>query len=308
MANLQDLRRRIRSVRNMQKITKAMKMVAAARLRRAQDRVVAARPYANTMMRVLARLAARAGDFRHPLMDERGDEHYLLVLVTSDRGLCGAFNTNLIKAAQQFIRENASKTVEVVAVGRKGRDFFRRRPVGMPREYVNVTARTFDHDDAAMIAREIMEMFTAEGSTIDRVFILYNEFKSVILQRVVVKQLLPIGKEAFEEGEGDVRGGLATVAPRESAQGEVLIDYLYEQPPAEIFGSLLPRYVETQVFYALLESVASEQGARMTAMDSASKNAGEVIDTLTLNMNRVRQASITREIIEVVSGAQALKG
>ena len=308
MANLQDLRRRIRSVRNMQKITKAMKMVAAARLRRAQDRVVAARPYANTMMRVLARLAARAGDFRHPLMDERGDEHYLLVLVTSDRGLCGAFNTNLIKAAQQFIRENASKQVELVAVGRKGRDFFRRRAISMPREYVNVTARTVDHDDAAEIAREIMAMFTAEDSTIDRVFILYNEFKSVLSQRVVIKQLLPIGREAFEESEGDVRGGLATVAPHETAQGEVLIDYIYEQPPAEIFGSLLPRYVETQVFYALLESVASEQGARMTAMDSASKNAGEVIDTLTLNMNRVRQASITREIIEVVSGAQALKG
>jgi F-type H+-transporting ATPase subunit gamma len=310
MANLQDLRRRIRSVRNMQKITKAMKMVAAARLRRAQDRVVAARPYANTMMRVLARLASRAGDFHHPLMDGRGDEHYLLVLVTSDRGLCGAFNTNLVKAAQQFIRENASKQVAMIAVGRKGRDCFRRRTVSMPREYVNVTARTFDHEDAAVIAREIIDMYTAEGSTIDRVFILYNEFKSVLSQRVTVKQLLPIGREAFgaESEEVDIRGGLATVAPRGAEQGEVLIDYLYEQPPAQIFGSLLPRYIETQVFYALLESVASEQGARMTAMDSATKNAGEVIDTLTLNMNRVRQASITREIIEVVSGAQALEG
>jgi F-type H+-transporting ATPase subunit gamma len=311
MANLQDLRRRIRSVRNMQKITKAMKMVAAARLRRAQDRVVAARPYARTMMRVLSRLSARAGDFRHPLMDARGDEHYLLVLVTSDRGLCGGFNTNLIKAAQQFIRENAGRQVELVAVGRKGRDFFRRRPVSTLREYINVTARTFDHADAAIIAREIIEMYTAEGSTIDRVFILYNEFKSILSQRVTIKQLLPIGAEEFSEGDEGAsvgRGGLATVAPRESAQGEVLVDYLYEQPPAEIFGSLLPRYVETQVFYALLESVASEQGARMTAMDSASKNAGEVIDSLTLNMNRVRQASITREIIEVVSGAQALSG
>ncbi len=293
-------------MRNMQKITSAMKMVAAARLRRAQDRVIAARPYANTMMRVLGRLAARAGDFHHPLMDPRGDERYVLVLVTSDRGLCGAFNTNLIKAAQQFIRENASRQVDLIAVGRKGRDFFRRR-VSLLGEYVNVTARTVHHEDAAVIAREIMEMYTAEDSTIDRVFILYNEFRSVLSQRVVIKQLLPIGAEAFTEGE-EARGGLATVAPREAGQGEVLIDYIYEQPPAEIFGSLLPRYVETQVFYALLESVASEQGARMTAMDSASKNAGEVIDTLTLNMNRVRQASITREIIEVVSGAQALEG
>jgi F-type H+-transporting ATPase subunit gamma len=304
MANLQDLRRRVRSVRNMQKITRAMKMVAAARLRRAQERVVAARPYANAMMRMLGRLAARAGDYHHPLLDPRGDEHYVLALVTADKGLCGAFNTNLIKAAQRFIRENEGKQVELVAVGRKGRDFFRRRPVTTLREYINVTARTVDHADAAVIARDIMDMYTAEGSTIDRVFILYNEFKSVLSQRVVVKQLLPIGTEEFAR-EGDTQTGAALAAPD---QPQVFVDYLYEQPPAEIFGQLLPRYVETQVFYALLESVASEHGARMTAMDAASKNAGEVIDTLTLNMNRVRQASITREIIEVVSGAQALQG
>jgi F-type H+-transporting ATPase subunit gamma len=295
----------------MQKITKAMKMVAAARLRRAQERVAAARPYAETMTRVLGRLAARAGDYHHPLLDQRGDEHYVLALVTADKGLCGAFNTNLIKAAQQFIRENQSKQVDLVAVGRKGRDFFRRRPVTLLRDYINITAGTVKHDDAALIASEIMGLYTAEGSTVDRVFILYNEFKSVLSQRVTIKQLLPIGTEAFgREGEaGDaLRGGMATVAPAATGQGEVLIDYIYEQPPAEIFSNLLPRYVETQIFYALLESVASEYGSRMTAMDSASKNAGEVIDTLTLNMNRVRQASITREIIEVVSGAQALEG
>jgi F-type H+-transporting ATPase subunit gamma len=297
MANLQDLRRRVRSVRNMQKITKAMKMVAAARLRRAQERVIAARPYANMMVRVLERLAARTGDFHHPLLDPRGDEHLVIALVTADKGLCGGFNTNLIKAAQQFIREHSGQRVELVPIGRKGRDFFRRRPVKMMREYINVTARTVDHEDAAVIARELMEMYTAEDSTIDKVFLIYNEFKTVLSQRVTVRQLLPIGAEALG-GSSETAGG----------EGEVLIDYLYEQPPAQIFGSLLPRYVETQVFYALLESIASEHGARMTAMDSASKNAGEVIDTLTLNMNRVRQASITREIIEVVSGARALEG
>ena len=270
-----------------------MKMVAAARLRRAQERVTAARPYATTMMRVLGRLAARAGDYKHPLLERRGDDHYVLALITADKGLCGAFNTNLIKAAQRFIRENEGKKIELVAIGRKGRDFFRRRPVPVVQEYVNVTAGTFSHADAAEIARSLMDMYTAEGSTVDRVFVVYNEFKSVLSQRVIVKQLLPIGAEGFE-GESET--------PDSSG------DYIYEQPPAEIFGRLLPRYVETQVFYALLESVASEQGARMTAMDAAAKNAGEVIDTLTLNMNRVRQASITREIIEVVSGAQALEG
>jgi len=285
----------------MQKITKAMKMVAAARLRRAQERVVAARPYANTMMRVLGRLAERAGDFHHSLLDPRGDEHLVLALVTADKGLCGGFNTNLVKAAQQFIREHAGKNVELVPIGRKGRDFFRRRPIKMLREYVNVTARAVDHEDAAAIARDLIDMYTAEGSTIDKVFLVYNEFKSVLSQRVTVRQLLPIGAESLSTENTEGESG-----KRRAGEGEALIDYLYEQPPAQIFGSLLPRYVETQLFYALLESIASEHGARMTAMDSASKNAGEVIEKLTLNMNRVRQASITREIIEVVSGAQAL--
>jgi len=300
MANLQDLRRRVRSVRNMQKITKAMKMVAAARLRRAQDRVVAARPYANTMMRALGRLAEHTGDFHHPLLDPRGDEHLVIALVTADKGLCGGFNTNLIKAAQQFVREHTGKKVEIVTIGRKGRDYFRRRPVNIVGEYINVTARTIDHEDAAAIARDLMAMFTAEDSTIDKVFLIYNEFKSVLSQRVTTRQLLPIGAEALDVDPA--------AESRSTGEGETSVDYLYEQPPAQIFGELLPRYVETQLFYALLESIASEHGARMTAMDSASKNAGEVIETLTLNMNRVRQASITREIIEVVSGARALEG
>lgn len=299
MANLQDLRRRVRSVRNMQKITRAMKMVAAARLRRAQDRVIAARPYANTMMRVLGRLAEHSGDFHHPLLDPRGDEHLVIALVTADKGLCGGFNTNLIKAAQQFIRSHPGKEVELLPIGRKGRDFFRRRPINIVGEYINVTARTVDHDDAAIIARNLISMFTAEDSTIDKVFLIYNEFKSVLSQRVTTMQLLPIGADVLTEADSE---------KRLMGEAEVSIDYLYEQPPSTIFGELLPRYVETQLFYALLESTASEHGARMTAMDSASKNAGEVIETLTLTMNRVRQASITREIIEVVSGARALEG
>jgi F-type H+-transporting ATPase subunit gamma len=295
MPNLQDIRRRVRSVKNLQKITKAMKMVSAAKLRRAQDRVVSARPYAGTMMRVLGRLAARAGDYKHPLLEVREeDKHYVVALVTSDKGLCGAFNTNLIKAAQKFMRENAGKTFEMVTIGRKGRDFFRRR-VDVVNEYTDVTKLAVTHAGAAEIAHELMEKYTAEGSTVDRVFIIYNEFKSVLSQQVVIKQLLPISAEAFA-GESD------------KEESEAQIDYLYEQPAAEILGTLLPRYVETQVFYALLESIASNHAAQMTAMDSASKNAGEVIDTLTLNMNRVRQASITREIIEVVSGAQSLNG
>jgi len=277
----------------MQKITRSYKMVSAAKLRRAQERVIAARPYANTMMRVLGRLASSAGDYKHPLLEVRGDEHYVVALITADRGLCGAFNSNLIKAAQQFMREHSDKQIDLVTVGRKGRDFFRRRKVSILSEYVNITAKTVDHKDAIRIARELMDIYTAEDSTIDRVYIIYNEFKSVMSQRLTIKQLLPISTEAISGT---------------SANEEAAIDYIYEQPPAEILGRLLPRYIETQVYYAMLESVASEHGARMTAMDAASKNAGELIESLTLTMNRARQASITREIIEVVSGAQSLEG
>jgi F-type H+-transporting ATPase subunit gamma len=299
MANLQDIRRRIRSVKSMQQLTRAMKMVSAAKLKRSQDRMLAARPYTATMTRVFERLAARSVDYHNPLLDPRGDEQYVVALVTADRGLCGAFNTNLIKTAQQFIRQNQEKKIELVLIGRKGRDFFKRRAFPILREYINVTAKTFDHEEAAVIARAIIDAFTAEDSKIDKVFLIYNEFKTVLSQRVTIKQLLPVGtrSEPGEEGPG---AGAGREEPR------VLIDYVYEQPPSEIFRTLLPRYVETQVYQALLESVASEHGARMTAMDAAQNNAGDVISSLTLNMNRVRQASITREIIEVVSGAQAL--
>ena len=269
-------------------------MVSAAKLRRAQDRVVAARPFTNKMVEILGELAKRTDeDFHHPLLDLRGDERYLLVLITADKGLCGAFNTNLVKAGQAFMKENASKNIEVLAIGRKGRDFFRNRHVPLAGEYIGLTGKgRVDLSEALDVARSIIKLYS-EDEGIDKVFLVYNEFKSVLQQRVILEQLLPVSRAKEEE-------------PDPKAQEVSLIDYIYEQPPAEMFGQLLPRLVETQIFRALLESVASEQGARMTAMDSASKNASELIDSLTLNMNRIRQAAITNEIIEVVSGAAAL--
>ena len=269
-------------------------MVSAAKLKRAQDRVVTARPFANKMMEVLGELAKRTDeDFHHPLLDQRSDDRYVLVLVTADKGLCGAFNTNLIKAAQSFIKENPGKTIEVMAIGRKGRDFFRSRQAVMAGEYIGLTGKgRVEFSEALDVARSIIKLYS-EDDGIDKVFLIYNEFKSVLQQRVILEQLLPVSRAKDDEVEV-------------AAQQVSLIDYIYEQPPAEMFGQLLPRLVETQIFRALLESVASEQGARMTAMDSASKNASELIESLTLNMNRIRQAAITNEIIEVVSGAAAL--
>ncbi|HTG88022.1 MAG TPA: ATP synthase F1 subunit gamma [Pyrinomonadaceae bacterium] len=295
MPNLLDIRRRIKSVKNTQQITKAMKMVSAAKLKRAQDRVVTARPFANKMMEVLGELAKRTDEnFHHPLLDRRGDQRYLLVLVTADKGLCGAFNTNLTKAAQAFMKENADKTVELLPVGRKGRDFFRSRHATLVGEFLGLTGKgRVEFSEALEVARHIIKLYT-DDTGIDKVFLLYNEFKSVLSQRVVLEQLLPVARAT--EDDTEIR----------SQQAVSMVDYIYEQPAEEIFGRLLPRLVETQIFRALLESVASEHGARMTAMDSASKNASELIDTLTLNMNRVRQAAITNEIIEVVSGAAAL--
>jgi F-type H+-transporting ATPase subunit gamma len=296
MANLLDIRRRIKSVKNTQQITRAMKMMSAARLKRAQDRVVAARPFAGKMLEVMGDLAARTDEnFRHPLLNARGDERYLLILITADRGLCGAFNTNLVKAAQAFIQEHASKQFEVVPIGRKGRDFFRRRNLSIVSEYIGLMGKgSVGFDEAASIASDIIKRFT-EDDELDKVFIIYNEFKSVLQQRVIIEQLLPVSR--------------ATESIEDNSARPVdvdMTDYLYEQEPAEIFSRLLPRVVETQIFRALLESVASEHGARMTAMDSASKNAGELISSLTLNMNRIRQAAITNEIIEVVSGSVTL--
>jgi F-type H+-transporting ATPase subunit gamma len=298
MANLLDLRRRIKSVKNTQQITKAMKMLSAVNLRRAQERVTNARPFARKMTEVLADLSAHTDEnYHHPLLDRRGDERYLLVLITADKGLAGAFNANLIKAAQAFIREHAEHTIELIAIGRKGRDFFRRREMSIVQEYVGLTGKgRVSYEEAVEVASDITRRFT-EDEGIDKVFIIYNEFRSVLQQRVVVDQLLPVSR--VEEGES---GGTEDANPDETQN---FIEYVYEQPPEEIFSRLLPRLIETQVFRAILESIASEQGARMTAMDAASKNAADLIGSLTLNMNRIRQAAITTEIIEVVSGAAA---
>ena len=270
-------------------------MVSAAKLRRAQERVVTARPFANKMSEVLGELANRTDeDFHHPLLDQRGDQRYLLVLITADKGLCGAFNTNLTKAAQTFMRQNADKSVEIMAIGRKGRDFFRNRRATITGEYIGLTGKgRVEFSEALEVARDVIKTYT-EDTSIDKVFLVYNEFKSVLSQRVVLEQLLPVSRAKEEDPEA------------KSQQPVNLVDYIYEQPPEEMFRYLLPRLIETQIFRALLESIASEQGARMTAMDSASKNAAELIESLTLNMNRVRQAAITNEIIEVVSGAAAL--
>ncbi len=291
MASLLDMRRRIKSVKNTQQITKAMKMVAAAKLKRATDRVTAARPFAQKMSQILGNLSARVGDdFSSPLLTDRGDEKYLIVLVTADKGLAGAFNANIIKATQAFVKESgAGKQMQMIPVGRKGRDFFKRREMAFTEEYVGLTGTgNVNHTDAILISQRIIKTFT-EDETIDKVFLVFTEFKTVLSQKTVVEQLLPIPRTAVED----------------DTAGAALAEYIYEQPAAEIFNRLLPKQIETQIYRAMLESTASEQGARMTAMDSASKNAGELIDALTLNMNRIRQAAITKEIIEVVSGAAA---
>lgn len=291
MASLLDMRRRIKSVKNTQQITKAMKMVAAAKLKRATDRVTAARPFAQKMSEILGNLSSRVGDdFSSPLLTARGDEKYLIVLVSADKGLAGAFNANITKATQAFIKDSGTgKQLQMIPVGRKGRDFFKRREMAFTEEYVGLTGTgNVNHADAMEIAQRIIRTFT-EDETIDKVFLAFTEFKTVLSQKPVIEQLLPIPRTSVEE---ETTGG---------AQAE----YIYEQPASEIFGRLLPKQVETQIYRAMLESVASEQGSRMTAMDSASKNAGELIDSLTLNMNRIRQAAITKEIIEVVSGAAA---
>jgi len=285
LATLRDIRRRIGSIRNTKQITRAMKVVAASRLRRAQERIFSARPYANQMMALLQSVAARLEQQQHPLLARRPQRKVLLVLVTADRGLCGAFNANLIRAAQSYLDEYGRENVSLVAVGRKGRDSLRRRQVEIVSEHVNIF-RSLDFSHAQTVAQEVIDLYTQES--VDAVDFLYNEFKSVMAQNVKVERYLPI-------------------EPISAPEGEYLVDYIYEQPPAEILRSLLPRYVEVQVFRALLESQAAEYAARMTAMDSATNNADELMETLRLRLNRLRQAAITKEIIEVVSGAQALE-
>jgi F-type H+-transporting ATPase subunit gamma len=283
MPALIDIRRRIRSVRSTQQITKAMKMVSAAKLRRAQEAMFAARPYARKMMEVLNSMASRATPDAHPLLQERGHAKVLLVVITADKGLCGAFNANIIRTASRFLLDRRDGDVELVLVGRRGRDFFRRRAVRVRAERVGLF-QALRYQAARELAQELIEAFT--GGEVDRVFLVYNEFKSVIQQRIVIDQLLPIERHALRAQEPS-------------------LDYLYEPEPAGIFATILPKHVEVQVWRALLESNAAEHGARMTSMDSATNNASEMIDRLTLYMNKVRQAAITKEIIEVVSGSGA---
>jgi F-type H+-transporting ATPase subunit gamma len=289
MPSLIDLRRRIRAVKNTQQITKAMKMVAASKLRRAQERIVNARPYAIQMQRVLASVASRVDPSVHPLLqvrERRPDTRTLVVVVTADKGLCGSFNTNVIKAAGGFIVESP-EPCSLGLVGRKGRDFFGRRGFSVLFEQIGIFQK-LRYDAAQAIAQTAIEAFVSGRA--DRVLLIYNEFKSVLSQRVVIDHLLPIARAEVDGAS----------APQSQ------IDYLYEPSPQEIFNQLLPRYVEAQVYRALLESNAAFFAAQMTAMDTATKNSGDMISSLTLYMNKVRQAAITREIIEVVSGAQAL--
>jgi F-type H+-transporting ATPase subunit gamma len=287
MPSLIDIRRRIRSVKNTQQITKAMKMVSAAKLRRAQDRVISSRPYGSLLRKVLSNVAAAAASdergAENPLLAQRAEQRILLVLVTSDKGLAGAFNSNLIKGAQRFVAEHRDARVVMELIGRKGRDFFRKRGAEITGDSVGMAAKVA-YADTAAIARKAMDLYRNED--IDAVYILCNEFKSVVAQKLTLNRVLPV----------EMAPAAADAAP---------VDYIYEQPPAEMLEALLPRYVEMEFYRALLETAAAEHAARMTAMEAATSNAGDMIDKLTLYMNRVRQASITKEIIEVVSGAAA---
>ena len=347
MASVLDIRRRIRSFANMRQITKAMKMVSAAKLRRAQDRALASRPYAQMLTNVLKSLVSRAeiydpetGDPRHPLLAQRPEQNVLLLVVTGDKGLAGAFNTNILKAATRFLESKSGRNIEIEAIGRKGRDFLRRR-------YPAAEARTADSAEAARttiigeqigvlnkleyalaaeMAERVMERYSR--CEIDSVYLVYNEFKSVISQRLVVERVLPIeevgevevaqaeqmGVEERKRAIEAAKGAGVSVRPADTTEADRIakqfatapVDYIYEQPAGELFNGLLPKYVGIQIFHALLESVAAEHAARMTAMDAATNNASDLIDSLTLAMNRARQAKITKEIIEIVSGAAAL--
>ena len=295
MASLRTIRTRIKSVRNTQKITKAMKLVAAAKLRRAQDAVVRTRPYAQSLDEMLASLAgARAEESLppHPLMEVRPPRRIEVVLLTSDRGLCGGFNSNLIRRAQRFLVEEGPKfeSVQFSTIGRRGRDFARKRDIPSRKDYVGFFGKL-----RYAMAKEVADDLIAEyqGRQLDAVYLLYNQFKSAISQTITFKQLLPIAEPAREAQAA--KGGVQQP------------EHLYEPSRQELLEQLIPKQLAMQVWRALLESEASEHGARMTAMDSATKNASEMIGRLSLQYNRARQAAITKELMEIVSGAEALK-
>ena len=291
MATLLDFRRRIRSVKNSQQITRAMKFVAAARLRRAQEAALAARPYAQELARVLRSTMARIQDPQHPLLERREEKNILAIVLTGERGLAGAFNANILRKANEFFRTNKSRKVVTVPVGKKGRDALKKAGFEFAGEWVNVLSRV-EFKTAREIAKLATDLYTEKK--VDSVYIVFSEFKTVMSVNLVVEKLLPVEAIREEGGNKEEQSG---------KPAEVQVDYIYEQPEAQLLDKLLPRYVETQILRAMLESSASEYAARMTAMESATKNAGEVIDALTMHMNKVRQAAITKEIIEIVSGA-----
>ena len=287
MATLRDIQRRIRSVQSTQKITKAMKLVAAAKFRRAQERIIAARPYAMKMRELLGGLAGHTGDETHPLLARRETGRKRLVIVTADKGLCGAFNSNILRESLRFLRGAGETSVTLVVVGRKARDFYRRRQFTVKSEMLGFFDR-LAYSHAQELSNELIGSYLAEE--VDEVHLMYNEFRSVAVQRPVRDQLLPIEAEGAADGDG---------GPQE--------EYLYEPDPAAILASLLPRHVTTQVYRALMESAAGEYGARMTAMESASKNAREMINVLTIQYNKARQERITKELLDIVGGAEALR-
>ena len=287
MATLRDIRRRIRSVQSTQNITRAMKLVAAAKLRRAQERIMAARPYANKMAELLGNLVSGSDGASHPLLEQREGPRRQIVIVTADRGLAGAFNSNVLRRAVEFIRESNTTEVTLVVVGRKARDFFRRRPYTVKRDMLGFWDR-LAYSHASELADYSMQQY--RDGEVDEVHLLYNEFRSVALQRPVRQQLLPIPRGAAGEGEAE--------AP---------VEYIYEPGPDAILDDLLPRHVRMQVYRALMESLAGEYGARMTAMEAATKNAKDMIDILSVQYNKARQEKITKELLDIVGGAEALK-
>ena len=294
MATLLDFRRRIRSVKNTQQITRAMKFVAAARLRRAQEAALAARPYANELSRLLRSIMARIDEPEHPLLAKRPEERILAIVLTGERGLAGAFNTNILRKANEFLRERRDKKLSLVPVGKKGRDSLKRAGFKFAAEYINVLAKV-EFSTAREIAGLASELYAKEE--IDAVYLIFSEFKTVVTANLKVEKLLPVEPEMAREPAKETAQESSTDQPQSR------IDYLYEQPVDKLLASLLPKYIEAQVLRAMLESSAAEYAARMAAMESATRNAGEVIQALTLHMNKVRQAAITKEIIEIVSGA-----
>jgi len=288
MPNLKDIKKRIGSVKNTQQITKAMKMVSAAKLRRAQEAVVASRPYADKMLELLSSLAAREDAEAHPLLQPRGKSRALVVVMTADRGLCGGFNANICKAAERFIRKNDDEfeAYDLMIIGRKGKEYLKTRSgLNIAKVYENISG-SISYSTASLLGQEIVEGYASEQY--DAVYLIYNAFRSAITQVVTVSQLLPI-------------------IPKQVEEGGHMVQHLYEPNRGEVLEQLLPKNVEVQIFRGLLESVASEYGARMSAMDSASKNAKEMIGKLTLQYNRARQAAITKELMEIISGAESIK-